>query len=88
MSQESTNRLNQLHDDLSNSINQTLEKSHRNLPIPPVSKKIPRTQGIKFFLTYPQCDCSAQLALTRVLFKYPDLKFVVACQETHNCCLL
>ncbi len=38
-------------------------------------------QGKKFFLTFPQCTQSKELTLTRILFKYPKLKWVIVAHE-------
>ncbi len=64
---------------------QNNEQGHRNQvepEFPPRTKKF-RTFGTKFFLTFPKCEVSPNLALTRVIFKHTDLKWIVCSQEKH-----
>ncbi len=60
-------------------------QSHRNQPEvdPAAPAKKFRAQGVKFFLTFPQCNLSKDLALNRVLFKYPELKWIIVAEEKH-----
>ncbi len=82
MSQPSRNILSNSFDTLNHNLELGINSSEALIAGKPAPKRS-RTQGVKFFLTYPQCDCSPQLALTRVLFKYPNLKWVVATRENH-----
>ncbi len=47
------------------------------------SRKKSRKQhsGKKWFLTFPQCLQSKELVLTRILFKFPNLKWVIVAHE-------
>ncbi len=40
--------------------------------------------GKKFFLTFPQCSVKPELALTRLIFKYPNLKWAIVAREKHS----
>ncbi len=49
-----------------------------------VKKKNRRVQAKKYFLTFPQCTVGKQLALTRLLFKYPKAKWIIVAEEKHK----
>lgn len=59
------------------------KKKSRTLNPPRNRKKKERIRAKKFFLTFPQCEVEPQLALTRLIFKFPNLKWVIVAKEAH-----